>query len=807
MLGAIIGDIAGSRFEWDNIKTKDFELFDDRRCEPTDDSVMSLAIAKALMNCAPDFTSLKQEAVSCMQEFGKKYPHAGYGGSFKQWIHSRSPQPYNSWGNGSAMRVSACGYAANSIEQAIALSRTVTEVTHNHPEGMKGAESVAVAIFMALHGSSMLDIQDHINKDYYAIDFKLDDIRATYTFDVSCQGSVPQAFAAFFESKNFEDAIRNAISIGGDSDTIAAITGSLAEAYYGVPSDIRKHALTFLDEYQLKILTDFENTYPPKTEIFTEVSSYDLQRDSGNTVSGSSRSEMIRSAMDAADADDEVATKANAQTTSQQLFSRIYGACSKIRGPIGREEYKTYIIPLLFFKRISDVYDEETENVKKQYGEAAAFFFKEEDIHTFVIPDGCHWQDVRNVSENVGIAIINAMTGIESANGKKLQGVFSSFDDADWANKNKLSDEVLKDLIEHLSAIHVGNGDYSADVMGDSYEYLIKQFAEIAKKTGGEFYTPRAVVKLLVKILDPKAGDTVYDPTCGTGGMLIESIHHMQDQKLSYGKIFGQEVNPSTAAIARMNLFLHGAQEFNIEQGDTLRNPRFTKAGKIKTFDCVIANPPFGLSEWGAAMFANDPYGRNIWGCPTDSNADYAWLQHMVQSMEPNTGKCTVILPQGVLFHGGKEGDMRRQLIESDKLECVIALVGGLFYGAGVSACVLYLNNNKAPSRAGKVCLIDASEIYTPQRAQKIMSDENVEEAYRLFKDFTDVVGRSKVVTIEDLKAHDYTLSVNTYIEKSPVPPMDPIKVRSDYFAALENVKACEETLYALLQKGGYIDG
>lgn len=807
MIGAIVGDIAGSRFEWDNIKTKDFELFDDRRCEPTDDSVMSLAIAKALMNCAPDFTSLKQEAVSCMQEFGKKYPHAGYGGSFKQWIHSRSPQPYNSWGNGSAMRVSACGYAANSIEQAIALSRTVTEVTHNHPEGMKGAESVAVAIFMALHGSSMLDIQDHINKDYYAIDFKLDDIRATYTFDVSCQGSVPQAFAAFFESKNFEDAIRNAISIGGDSDTIAAITGSLAEAYYGVPSDIRKHALTFLDEYQLKILTDFENTYPPKTEIVTEVSSYDLQRDSGNTVSGSSRSEMIRSAMDAADADDEVATKANAQTTSQQLFSRIYGACSKIRGPIGREEYKTYIIPLLFFKRISDVYDEETENVKKQYGEAAAFFFKEEDIHTFVIPDGCHWQDVRNVSENVGIAIINAMTGIESANGKKLQGVFSSFDDADWANKNKLSDEVLKDLIEHLSAIHVGNGDYSADVMGDSYEYLIKQFAEIAKKTGGEFYTPRAVVKLLVKILDPKAGDTVYDPTCGTGGMLIESIRHMQDQKLSYGKIFGQEVNPSTAAIARMNLFLHGAQEFNIEQGDTLRNPRFTKAGKIKTFDCVIANPPFGLSEWGAAMFANDPYGRNIWGCPTDSNADYAWLQHMVQSMDPNTGKCTVILPQGVLFHGGKEGDMRRQLIESDKLECVIALVGGLFYGAGVSACVLYLNNNKAPSRAGKVCLIDASEIYTPQRAQKIMSDENVEEAYRLFKDFTDVVGRSKVVTIEDLKSHDYTLSVNTYIEKPPVPPMDPIKVRSDYFAALENVKACEETLYALLQKGGYIDG
>ena len=244
MIGAIIGDIAGSRFEWSNIKTKDFELFDDRRCEPTDDSVMSLAIAKAIINSSPDFLRLEQEAISCMQEVGKKYPRAGYGGSFKQWIRSTNPRPYNSWGNGSAMRVSACAYAANSVDEVIMLSKTVTAVTHNHPEGIKGAEAVAVAIFMALHGSSMLDIQDCINKHYYLIDFKLDEIRAKYSFDVSCQGSVPQAFAAFFESKNFEDAIRNAISIGGDSDTIAAIAGSIAEAYYGVPSEIRKHALT-----------------------------------------------------------------------------------------------------------------------------------------------------------------------------------------------------------------------------------------------------------------------------------------------------------------------------------------------------------------------------------------------------------------------------------------------------------------------------------------------------------------------------------------------------------------------------------
>lgn len=806
MLGAIVGDIVGSRFEWNNHQSKDFEFFD-YRCKVTDDSIMSLAIAKAILLCRRDFSALGTEAVRNMQEMGRNYPDSGYGGRFRQWLFMDNPAPYNSYGNGSAMRVSACAYAASSLEESIQLSRLVTEVTHNHLEGIKGAEAVAAAIYMALHGSSMLDIQDYINQNYYKIDFTLAEIRPSYEFDVTCQGSVPQALAAFFESRGFEDAVRNAVSIGGDSDTIAAITGSIAEAYYGIPSEIRKHALTYLDETLLKVLIDFENAFPSKLEITTSKSVYAGEMAQSAASSTGARGDMISSAFDAVDKDVAISQFSDQQTTSRQLFSRIYGACSKIRGPVGREDYKTYIIPLLFFKRISDVYDEETETIRKQYGDDAAAFFPEESIHKFVVPQGCHWKDVRNIAENVGIAIINAMVGIESSNPQTLGGVFSSFDDADWANKNKLSDEVLKDLIEHLSAIKVGNSDYSADVMGDAYEYLIKQFAEIAKKTGGEFYTPRAVVKLLVQILDPKAGDSVYDPTCGTGGMLIEAIRHMNNQQLTYGKIFGQEINPSTAAIARMNLYLHGAQEFRVEQGDTLRNPRFIHAGKLRTFSCVIANPPFGLSEWGAQQFANDPWGRNIWGSPSDSNADYAWLQHMVQSMHPKTGKCTVIFPQGVLFHGGNIGNMRRQLIESDKLECVIALAGGLFYGAGVSACVLYLNNNKAAERRGKVCLIDASEIYTPRRAQKVMSEENVQEVYQLFDNYTDVIGRSVVVSLEDISKQEYTLSVNSYIKKPPTPPIDPVKVRKAYLDALNNVKQCEEALYSLLQRGGYIDG
>ena len=260
MLGAIIGDIAGSRFERRNIKTKDFELFTDH-CRPTDDSVMSLAVAKAILESKSDYSDLTLNAVKCMQELGQKYPYAGYGGKFKQWIYSESPLPYNSWGNGAAMRVSACGFAAGSLDEAKFLSKSVTEVTHNHPEGIKAAEAVAVSIYMAKTGHSLLEIRDHINKNYYKTSFRLDDIRPTYTFDVSCQGSVPQAFEAFFESAGFEDTIRNAISIGGDSDTIAAIAGGIAEAYYGIPADIRDHALTFLDTDLLAILNDFEYKY------------------------------------------------------------------------------------------------------------------------------------------------------------------------------------------------------------------------------------------------------------------------------------------------------------------------------------------------------------------------------------------------------------------------------------------------------------------------------------------------------------------------------------------------------------------
>ena len=794
MLGAIIGDIVGSRYEFNNIKTKDFELMN-HNCFFTDDTVMSLAIAKAILECNGDYTNLSQMAVKYMQRIGQKYMSCGYGNKFYYWVLSNKPQPYGSYGNGAAMRVSACGIIASSIEEAKELSRKVTEITHNHPEGIKGAEATAVAIYLAKTGSNILEIRDYINTHYYPMNFKLDDIRSSYNFNETCQETVPQAIEAFIESNSFEDAIRNAISIGGDSDTLAAITGSIAEAYYGIPADIRNHAITFLDERLLKILVDFENKFPSNIEKVIK-SGTKKEKIMKKVTKTDTRESMVEESVDASEIKEEMPE----ETTSQKLFNHLFEACNILRGPINQDEFKSYVTPILFFKRISDVYDEETEDAIKEYGDEASMF---EEQHSFIIPEGCHWTDVRNASSNVGIAIINAMSGIERANPDTLSGVFSAFDDAVWTDKTKLSDERLKNLIEHMSKIKVGNKNYSADVMGDAYEFLIKKFADLSKKNAGEFYTPRTIVKLLINLLDPKPGEEVYDPACGTGGMLIEAIHHINNDKLTYGRIYGQEKNLATSAIARMNLFLHGAKDFKIAQGDTLRSPKFIKAGKVRTFDCVVANPPFGLDKWGSDQFLTDPYGRNIWGCPSDSNADFAWLQHMVTSMNQKTGRCAVILPQGVLFHSGKDGEMRNALVATDTLECVITLVQGVFFSTPVNACILLLNNNKTKEHKGKICFIDATSIYTAQRAQNIMTEENIQEVFALYQNYDDVNEKCKIVNISDLKDD---LVPKNYIKKKSSEQINPNDIKKDYIDAFEHLKKCDDKLTKIMTEGGHLD-
>lgn len=493
------------------------------------------------------------------------------------------------------------------------------------------------------------------------------------------------------------------------------------------------------------------------------------------------------------------------ESPSQQLYAHLFEACNIMRGPINQDEYKSYITPLLFFKRISDSYDEETEiALKESDGDEEYAAFPEN--HIFQIPDGCHWSDVRNKSENIGKAIVTAINGIERANQERIAGLFSSFDDANWTDKNKLSDERLKNLIEHMSSVRLRNSDYPADVMGDAYEYLIKKFADLSKKNAGEFYTPRTIVKLMIWLLDPQPGDSVYDPACGTGGMLIEAIKYIHNDKQTYGKIYGQEKNLSTSAIASMNLLLHGKTDVTVTQGDTLRHPNYIEGGKLKTFNCVVANPPFSLKNWGASQFETDMYGRNMWGCPTDKNGDFAWLQHMVKSMDPVRGKCAVVLPQGVLFKGNREGAIREELIKTDLLDCVIGLTSGVFYSTTVSACILFLNNRKPKEHKGKVCMIDASSIYTAQRAQNVMSEDDIERVYKLYADYKDVIDYVKIVTNEEIIANGNSLAINSYIEKQGEEVIPPEEVRKKFFEALNDVKEAEAKMLKLLEDGGYLD-
>lgn len=473
-----------------------------------------------------------------------------------------------------------------------------------------------------------------------------------------------------------------------------------------------------------------------------------------------------------------------------QLESHLWEAANILRGPVDAADFKTYVFPLLFFKRISDVYDEEYRAaLAESSGDEEYARFPQN--YRFQIPDGCHWNDVRAITTNVGQALQHAMRGIEKANPETL---YSIFGDAQWTNKDRLSDALLRDLIEHFSRIILENKAAEADILGQSYEYLIKKFADLTNKKAGEFYTPRSIVRLMVNILDPIEGETIYDPACGTGGMLLEAIHHVRekhgDARTLWGKLFGQEKNLTTSAIARMNLFLHGAADFQIVRGDTLRQPAFFSGDNLATFDCVIANPPFSLEKWGDEVWSGDPFGRNFAGMPPAKTGDYAWVQHMIKSMAVGTGRMAVVLPHGVLFRMGAEGRIREKLLGMDLLDSVIGLGPNLFYGTGLAACILIFRIKKAKDRKNKILIIDASREYKTGRAQNELLPEHVERIYGWYHDYMDVEGVARVVSLEEIAANDYNLNIPRYIE--PVVEQETLTVDE----AMKHLKESAETAF-----------
>ena len=495
---------------------------------------------------------------------------------------------------------------------------------------------------------------------------------------------------------------------------------------------------------------------------------------------------------------------------TQKLYNYIYQGCNILRGPIYPEEYKTYIFPLLFYKRLCDEYTRELNDALEiADGDIQYALFPE--FHRFQIPEGSHWDDIRAKTENIGHAIQTAFRNIEKANPKNLFTIFSDFDDAKWSNKERLSDERLKNLVEHFSSINLDDAHCAVDVLGHAYEYLIKKFADITNKKAGEFYTPRPVVSLLVRILDPKPGETVYDPACGTGGMLIESRHHIQDQSdenACLGKIFGQEKNLTTSAIARMNLYLHGADDFFIMRGDTLRNPAFISNDKLRTFDCVISNPPFSLENWGDDIWENDQYGRNFLGVPPSSSGDFAWIEQMIKSMKPQTGRIAVVLPQGVLFRSAKEGKIRQALLETDLLDTVIGLGPNLFYGTGLSACILILRTNKPEEHKGKVLFVDAASIYKKGRAQNELLMEQVEQIYELATEHKDVEGYCRLVSIDKIKENDFNLNIPRYVEPIVIDESITLpEAITNLKHSLHEADVAEKHLKELLIREGLLNG
>ncbi len=389
----------------------------------------------------------------------------------------------------------------------------------------------------------------------------------------------------------------------------------------------------------------------------------------------------------------------------KSLEKYLWGAATALRGTIDAGDYKQYIFPLLFFKRISDVYDEEFENALKesdQDKEYAAFA----ENHHFQIPDGAHWNDVRETTVNIGQALQNAMRAIEQANPDTLHGIFG---DASWTNKERLSDAMLTNLIEHYSQHQLNLSNVPDDKLGNAYEYLIKEFADDSGHTAAEFYTNRTVVKLMTMIMDPQPGESVYDPTCGSGGLLLNCALHLKDEGKEYRtlKLYGQEINLLTSAIARMNMFMHGIEEFDIVRGNTLANPGLLENDELKKFNVILANPPYSIKSWDRKSFENDPYGRNLWGTPPQGCADYAFQQHIQKSLDLDNGRSISLWPHGILFRDS-EADMRRKMIEEDLVECVIGLGPNLFYNSPMEACLLITKTNKEKSKKGKVLIINA---------------------------------------------------------------------------------------------------
>ena len=486
------------------------------------------------------------------------------------------------------------------------------------------------------------------------------------------------------------------------------------------------------------------------------------------------------------------------------LKSHLWESANILRGSIDAADYKNYIFGLLFLKRLSDVFKEEAERIENETGNKKVAW-NDPDEHEFFVPEKARWDHIKAHTQNLGEILNKANEALEERNTATLEDVLTA---TDFNDKDRLPDVVLSKLIVHFSKIRLRNEDLSEpDILGRAYEYLIGQFADDAGKKGGEFYTPKEVVTLLVEILDPKERMRICDPACGSGGMLIQSVYHLRDQKQNPRNIslFGQERNIGTWAICKMNMLLHGLSSGRLEKGATLRAPKLlTEDGKLMEFDVVIANPPFSLKNWGYEEAQHDPYRRFRFGIPPKGYGDYAFVQHMTATLN-HKGRAGIVLPHGALFRGGAEGKIRKGILEEDLLEAVIGLPSNLFFGTGIPACLFIMNKDKPKERRGKVFFLYGANDYQEGKNQNRLRKEDIEKIVHAYREYRTVEKYCRPATLDEIRANDHNLNITRYVDVTEEEEaIDVQKVLDELSKLKEERSVVEKKMNAFLKELGY---
>lgn len=458
-------------------------------------------------------------------------------------------------------------------------------------------------------------------------------------------------------------------------------------------------------------------------------------------------------------------------TTQEHLNKVLWGAADSTRTPLEGGVYKNYVLAMLFFKYLSDLAKKDHEKLKERFGNDEGRIQEKMKSGRFYLPPNSSFEYVYSIHEkdNIGEEMNKVLHRIEDNNKEKLDGIFSGLDFNSESTLGKVEqrNKMIRLLIEDFHKIDLSN--MNDDVIGNAYMYMIGQFGSQAGKKAGEFFTPRHVSRLLSRLAQPKEGDRICDPACGSGGLLLLAGEEIEKQDSKNYALYGQESTGSTYQLARMNMFLHGKDGTRLEWGDTLNNPLLVEDDRLMKFDLVIANPPFSLKKWGAENAGNDKYNRFFRGIPPKDKGDFAFISHMLESAKPKSGRVAVIVPHGVLFRGGAEGKIRQSLVEENIIDAVIGLPAGLFQTTGIPVAILILDRSREQGgineKKKNVLFIEASKEFKPGKAQNTLSKENIEKIYNTYANREKIDKFSRKVTHEEIKENDYNLNITRYVD------------------------------------------